>query len=83
MTGQRPSSLGLAHHDALTGLPNRVLFNERLEQTLAALGKRSTSIAVLYLDLDDFKAINDTLGHPVGDELRPPQGCVKPRRMAS
>ncbi len=59
----------LARHDALTGLPNRLLFGERMEQDLARVGRDSPGLAVLILDLDGFKAVNDTLGHPVGDEL--------------
>ena len=59
----------LATHDSLTDLPNRYLMNDRLEQILA-LAKRSTSVfAVVYIDLDGFKAINDTYGHEVGDLL--------------
>ena len=59
----------LAHHDALTGLPNRALFTERLTQALLR-GKRGRHlIALMYLDVDRFKTINDTLGHAAGDEL--------------
>jgi diguanylate cyclase (GGDEF)-like protein len=59
----------LAHHDPLTGLPNRLMFVEQLNRCigLAARGKRQ--LAVLFIDLDRFKEINDTLGHAVGDEL--------------
>jgi diguanylate cyclase (GGDEF)-like protein len=59
----------LALHDPLTGLPNRSLFNERLEQALAEAMRRGTRLAVLYLDLDRFKQVNDTLGHSAGDQL--------------
>ena len=58
----------MARHDALTGLPNRLFFRERLEQRLASIGAEE-SLAVLCIDLDRFKAVNDTLGHPVGDAL--------------
>lgn len=57
----------LAFYDALTGLPNRVLFSDRAKQALAASRRYGRSFAVMYLDLDNFKAINDRHGHPTGD----------------
>jgi diguanylate cyclase (GGDEF)-like protein/PAS domain S-box-containing protein len=59
----------LAHHDTLTGLPNRILFLDRLKQARALAHRQNVHMAVLFLDLDRFKIINDTLGHPVGDKL--------------
>lgn len=59
----------LAHHDKLTGLPNRVLMDDRLQQAKALSHRMNSSLAVLFLDLDRFKIINDTLGHSVGDDL--------------
>lgn len=59
----------IAHFDALTALPNRLLLAYRLQQALAQSQRRGQSIAVAYLDLDGFKAINDTHGHDIGDEL--------------
>lgn len=59
----------LAHHDMLTGLLNRLSLNERLDQALAVARRDGGKVAVLFIDLDRFKVINDTLGHHVGDEL--------------
>ncbi len=58
-----------AYHDPLTGLPNRALFNERLVEARQRARKTDASFAVVFLDLDDFKVVNDTLGHIAGDQL--------------
>jgi diguanylate cyclase (GGDEF)-like protein len=59
----------LATHDPLTGLPNRTLILDRVQQMLARSARKQTPVAALFIDLDNFKSINDTLGHGVGDEL--------------
>lgn len=58
-----------AYHDLLTGLPNRALFHDRLANTISNARREQDKLAVLFLDLDRFKVVNDTLGHAVGDEL--------------
>jgi diguanylate cyclase (GGDEF)-like protein/PAS domain S-box-containing protein len=59
----------LAYHDALTGLPNRILFNDRLFHAIAHASRNQKMVGVMVLDIDHFKQINDTLGHPAGDYL--------------
>ncbi|WP_299773563.1 GGDEF and EAL domain-containing protein [uncultured Pseudoteredinibacter sp.] len=59
----------MAHHDALTGLPNRLLLNERLEQALKHAQRRKRYVAVVFIDLDNFKFVNDGMGHATGDLL--------------
>ncbi len=59
----------VAHNDSLTSLPNRLLFNDRLNQAISLAKRDSRQFALLYLDLDKFKPVNDTLGHTAGDEL--------------
>jgi diguanylate cyclase (GGDEF)-like protein len=71
----------LAHYDALTDLPNRALFHERLRQELASAAP-DRQLAVLYIDIDEFKSVNDSLGHMIGDELlksvaRRLGGCIE------
>ena len=58
-----------AHHDGLTGLPNRVLFNDRLEHGIEQAERHKMKLALFFIDLDDFKQINDSLGHQVGDKV--------------
>jgi diguanylate cyclase (GGDEF)-like protein len=77
----------LAHYDGLTDLPNRILFRERLEASLKAI-RPGEQLAVLYLDIDEFKSINDALGHPIGDELLKGvaerlRGCLKETDVAA
>jgi diguanylate cyclase (GGDEF)-like protein/PAS domain S-box-containing protein len=72
----------LAHHDALTDLPNRVFLRTRLAEALISATRQGVGVAVLYLDLDGFKDVNDTLGHSVGDLLLKSvadrlRGCVR------
>lgn len=66
---QEASARHAAFHDALTGLPNRVLFNDRLEHGLAQAQRHGWTLALMFVDLNDFKIINDTYGHAVGDEV--------------
>lgn len=72
----------LAYYDTLTGLPNRVLFTDRLKQAITLAGREKREVALLFLDLDNFKTVNDTLGHSHGDRLLKIcadriQGCLR------
>lgn len=66
---QRKELYHQAHHDALTGLPNKILFIDRLKQAIKKSKRSFSKIAVLFIDLDNFKKINDSMGHDIGDEV--------------
>jgi diguanylate cyclase (GGDEF)-like protein/PAS domain S-box-containing protein len=72
VSADRAKALELSHlaqHDALTDLPNRVLFNDRLEQAISLAERQGKQLAVMFVDLDHFKKINDSLGHDIGDKV--------------
>ena len=77
-----------AHHDSITGLPNRALFLQRLDRARRVAGGHDHDLTVLFIDLDRFKAVNDTLGHQAGDELLAEVGrrikdCLRPDDLAA
>ncbi len=72
ITARKAAERRITHasrHDVLTNLPNRLLFQERLDQYIADVNRNGSSFAILYVDLDRFKSINDSLGHHIGDQL--------------
>jgi PAS domain S-box-containing protein len=72
ITDRKLAEQAMAHqatHDALTGLPNRVMLEDRLQQAIARSQREGTSVAVLFIDVDRLKAVNDSRGHAVGDQL--------------
>lgn len=72
VSAARARSLEMSHmaqHDSLTRLPNRILFNDRLSQAISLAARQGTELALMFVDLDHFKKINDSLGHAVGDKL--------------
>jgi diguanylate cyclase (GGDEF)-like protein len=76
----------LAHHDALTSLPNRMAFQQNLAQSVALADRQQGSLALLFIDLDGFKKVNDSLGHAMGDQLLVQvaarlRGCVRASDM--